>query len=135
VLAELYIDMAELKALSVELGLSYRWLPLYLFWEFQRANASEASGESLDIKLSVPENLQWAGGTKRSRRPKNGEKQQDPLERDVMWLYRSEIKRPPETTYALGKEYASREGLEKRSQDSTIENAIARVKARLACGD
>lgn len=146
VLAEIYRDLTQFKALSADLGLSYRWLPLYLFWEFQRANASEAAGEQLPIKTSVPANLAWAGGAKRSRRPKHGPKQQDPLERDVLWFYRSEIKRPRETLYSLGKEWRTllhgigdRSPLDprrrKHSQDSTVENAIARVKTRLDCGD
>jgi hypothetical protein len=92
-------------------------------------------GQPFRVVQTVPENLPWAGGVKRSRRPKHGPKQKDLIERDVLWFYRHTLKRPPDTVYQLGKEWANRPGavLKNESQHSTVESAISRVKALLAC--
>jgi hypothetical protein len=87
---------------------------------------SRVPGQPFRVVQTVPESLPWAGGVKRSRRPKHGPKQKDLIERDVLWFYRHTLKRPPDTVYQLGKEWANRPGavLKNESQHSTVESAI-----------
>ncbi len=117
-------DTDELRALVHELRLSeYQWLPSALFKEFV--------GWSVELPAWTTD-APWAS---KGRRPKDGPKQREDLERNVEWFYRTRVKEPPDSEYAVGKEYAARENLTRRSQHSTIQAGIKRVRDLLACID
>jgi hypothetical protein len=127
--AALFEDYVRLQALCEELGLEqYRWLPKMLLMRFIEAS------EQIGLEATLPDNLPpWH---EKGRRPKNGEKQHDELERDVRWFYRVKVKQPPDSYYLLGKEHAEREqigGGSSDSQHSTVHNRVGRVKALLDC--
>jgi hypothetical protein len=121
-------DLARLDRLvSEDLGLPYEWLGWLLLADFGLTIIGEATNNPKSHFSLQPD----VTGLPPGRAPRAGGRD---IARDVEWYYRVEIKVPRETTYEIGKEYASRPGihLRKKSQDSTVDGGIQNAKKLLA---
>ena len=106
-----------------ELGLShYSWLPHGLRIAFQR-KLEDDHQTGVSISVTLPPTLPWAGG---SRAPKNGPKQHEDPERNVTWLYRATVKRPPDSYSTLQRDFGI-------ASWNTIDKGIKRAQQLLAC--
>ena len=115
------------RLVCLELGLSYPWLPSLLLADWRVTVFGEVIGNR-NLCLSITPGDEVSTLLPTGRAPRASGRT---IARDVEWYYRAEIKRPRETPYAIGKEYAAVEQTTKPSQYSTVEAGIARVKQLL----
>lgn len=142
------------------------WLPAMLRWEFQRAiegapqvvvttdafhiarrqnlDAMEAlargAAEHLRtftaLEAAEFDRLQDEIRAMAGRAPKRGASHCEDLERYLTWFYRHQVKQPPDSKYALQREYMEarrREGVTITTAKAQVNNGLKRAEQLLAC--
>jgi hypothetical protein len=125
-------DCVQAKGLVRRLGMErFDWLAESIVYEFFRCRLTELGSPMADFQqFSLPK-IDRDAWLKRG-----GNRRTSGLGLHVEWFYRARVKQPPETPYALGKEYAadrySSRPRKRDSQESTVSKAIQNVERRLA---
>jgi hypothetical protein len=115
-------DYRGLKVLVDQIGLArFGWLPKYLYYEFC------TKVEGADWEITIPEGLAWV---ERGRGPKRGEIHREDIPEYVLWFYRTRVKVPAETPYAIAKQVEAQRGISQAK--SYVRDRIARAENLLS---
>lgn len=131
-LRSLFEDSIQLNTLvrALKLERYQSWLPQMLRWEFQRALEGAPH-----VEVTLPNGLPWQAS---GRGPKQGGTHREDLERYLTWFYRHEVKQPPDSKYALQRDYIEArrsEGVNIAAAKRQVNNGLKRAHQLLACID